>query len=181
MIFKFYKPEDIIHLCPSKRQIAAMQDWAEHQSERRQRRFAEYKAQVEHYWRLYPWLICSIILLALTCCAQTKYVVPNDTITQTNTRTITIQRDSIYLHDSIYVREYIQGDTVYRDKIVEHWKDRWLSRADTLQRCDTITITQTQTIKEPVKYVPGFYKWCAGILIVVVIGIIARIVIKVMK
>jgi len=122
-----------------------------------------------------------VVCVTLMSCGSQQIIVPNDTITQTQTKTKIIKRDSIYLHDSIYIREYVQGDTVFRDKLVEHYKDRWLSRIDTLMRCDTIRVTKTQTITEKVKYVPGFYKWCTAILILLVIGKIIMIVIKYLK
>jgi len=148
-----------------------MEDWAKNQSERIQCRFARFKIQVEKYWKLYPWLMSVVLCAMLMSCAHTQYVVPNDTTTNTNRYHGHYERDSIYLHDSIYVREYTKGDTVFIDKIVEHFKDRWLTRTDTLSQIDTVTITQTQTVtvSEKVKFVPGFYKWCTGILIVFVL------------
>jgi len=176
----FYDPKKIAHLCPSKRQIDAMEEAVQYMSERRQRRFANFKLQVEKFWRLYPWLMCVVVCAILMSCRSQQIIVPNDTITTTTTKTKTIERDSIYLHDSIYVREYIQGDTVFRDKLVEHWKDRWLTRIDTIMQHDTTTVKQTitQTIKEPVRYVPGFYKWCTGLFWLLVVGVIVKIALK---
>jgi len=122
--------------------------------------------------------IILILCAALMSCAHAKYIVPNDTITQTKTQTKTIERDSIFLHDSIYVREYTKGDTIFIDKIVEHFKDRWQTKIDTFARCDTITITQTQTIKEPVRYVPGFYRICTWICCIGVALLVLLLVLK---
>jgi len=179
----YYDPKKISNLCPGEKQLAAMEEAVQHMSERRQRRFANFKKQVEKFWQLYPWLMCFVVCVTLMSCRSQQIIVPNDTITQTQTKTKTIARDSIYLHDSIYVREYIQGDTVFRDKLVEHWKDRWLTRIDTVMQKDTTTVTQTitQTITEPVRYVPGFYKWCVAILVLLVVGKIIMIVIKYIK
>lgn len=78
-----------------------------------------------------------IIILAavamLAGCRTTKYVtVPEhhtDTVYQ-----VKQMRDSIYLHDSTFVREYVKGDTVRIVTEMWHtaWRDRW--RTDTVYR-----------------------------------------------
>ena len=68
--------------------------------------------------------------------------------------------DTIYRHDSVYIRESIRGDTVYLTHT--EYRDRWRIR----EVHDTIHNTQyiTQTIEHPPeKYVPKFYKWCTGL------------------
>jgi len=52
----YYDQKKIAHLCPGKKQLAAMEEAVQYMSERRKRRFANFKLQVEKYWRLYPWL-----------------------------------------------------------------------------------------------------------------------------
>ncbi len=69
----------------------------------------------------------------------------------------TIQRDSIYLHDSIFVR--IRADTVYLEKWHTRWRDRETVKTDTI----TLTETKTETVEKP--YVPSFYKFCAAFAI----------------
>lgn len=68
-----------------------------------------------------------------------------------------IQRDSIYLHDSIFVR--IRADTVYLEKWHTRWRDRETVKTDTV----TLTETKTETVEKP--YVPSFYKYCAAFAI----------------
>ena len=89
-------------------------------------------------------LLC--LVLSMISCTTTKYVeVPvthTDTLIQTK-----VQRDSIWKHDSIYLHEWMKGDTVYIEKT------RWLTdykerlRIDTVykSRIDTITKTITKT------------------------------------
>ena len=65
--------------------------------------------------------------------------------------------DTIVVHDSVFVREQIRGDTVYLTRT--EWRDRWRVRIER----DTIRETEyiTQTIEHPPeKYVPPFYKRC---------------------
>jgi len=86
-----------------------------------------------------------------------------------------IQRDSIYLHDSVsytyrparislpYNREGAgvcsPPDTVYLEKWHTRWRDRETVKTDTI----TLTETKTETVEKP--YVPSFYKYCASLAI----------------
>lgn len=103
--------------------------------------------------------LTAILLSAmlLTACRTTQ------TITDTNTNHVSnnIQRDSIYLHDSIFVR--IRADTVYLEKWHTRWRDRETVKTDTI----TLTETKTETVEKP--YVPSFYKYCAAFAILFVL------------
>ena len=65
--------------------------------------------------------------------------------------------DTIYLRDSVYIREVLKGDTVYLTRT--QYRDRWRTRLvhDTIR--DT-QIVEKVIEKPPEKYVPKFYKWC---------------------
>lgn len=95
--------------------------------------------------------------MLLTACRTTQ------TMTDTNTNHVSnnIQRDSIYLHDSIFVR--IRADTVYLEK----WHTRWRERETV--KTDTITLTETKTEMVEKPYVPSFYKYCAAFAILFVL------------
>ena len=86
--------------------------------------------------------------------------------------------DTIYRHDSVYVREVMRGDTVYLTRT--EWRDRWRTRLvhDTIR--DTQYITQTID-HPPEKYVPKFYKWCTGALWAVLGVLVVLIVLKVRR
>ena len=65
--------------------------------------------------------------------------------------------DTIYCHDSVFVREVMKGDTVYLTRT--EWRDRWRVRLVH----DTIHDTQyIERVVEhpPERYVPKFYRWC---------------------
>lgn len=80
------------------------------------------------------WILAALLL---TSCAATK-----QTTTETHEREYnstqhldslfksTLSRDSIYIHDSIYVRE--KGDTLY--KYVEKIRYKYITRQDTITR-----------------------------------------------
>ena len=66
--------------------------------------------------------------------------------------------DSTYHRDSIFVREYTRGDTVYLDR----WRDRWRER--TITHTDTIyQDKETVVHSPPERYVPRIVKWLAYI------------------
>lgn len=68
--------------------------------------------------------------------------------------------DTIYLHDSVYVREVMRGDTVYLTRT--EWRDRWRTRLvhDTVRHTEYV---DRVVEKPPERYVPKFHKWCTGL------------------
>ena len=82
--------------------------------------------------------------------------------------------DTIYLHDSMFVREVMRGDTVYLTRM--EWRDRWRTRVvhDTVRHTEYV---DRVVEKPPERYVPPFYKRCTvalwaivAIATIVVIG-----------
>lgn len=76
-----------------------------------------------------------------------------NSVSSSDTQHFSTHRDSIILHDSIFVREYVRGDTVYVDRVRDRWKEKLLVRTDTLVRCDTLV----QHISTPAT-IPRYYK-----------------------
>ena len=97
-----------------------------------------------------------------------------------------LQRDSIYLHDSIVVTYILgesgrageltrmgcrsgdnvvldgakrQSDTIFVER--EKWHTRW--REKEITRTDTVQVETTKTETIQVRYVPKFYKYCAAL------------------
>ena len=79
-----------------------------------------------------------IALLALSSCSTTKYVeVP---VTKTDTLIVTDhQRDSVYLHDSITIKQ--QGDTI--------WVQEWHTKYKLREVHDTTIVATHDTIARP--------------------------------
>ena len=100
-------------------------------------------------------IVIMFALCALTSCTTTKYV----TVPETHTDTLYIskmQRDSIWLHDSIHVTERQQGDTFFVE--VAKWKTKYIERL----RTDTLIEHHTDSIHYPVevvKEVPRKLTW----------------------
>ena len=87
-------------------------------------------------------LLFTLIIVALVGCKTKEYVtVP---VLHTDTlRVVQHHRDSIYLHDSTFVREYVQGDTVR--VVTEMWHTRFRDRLKT----DTIYRSRTDSVPVP--------------------------------
>lgn len=95
---------------------------------------------------------------------RSQQVMSTSTANHTATQ---VQRDSIYLYDSIFVR--IRADTVYLEKWHTRWRDRETVRSDTVQ----VETTKTETVQ--VRYVPKFYKYCAALTALLLIFILLRV------
>ena len=108
------------------------------------------------------------ILLALPSC---KSLDPAHLSTvNSQLLTVTHSHDTLIIRDSIFVREYVAGDTIFRDRI--QYRDRWRTQIihDTIIRTDSIT----QVIEHPPeRYIPPFYKRCTIILwIILAAGVV---------
>ena len=124
--------------------------------------------------------------MLLTACRTTQTMTDTDTNRVSNN----IQRDSIYLHDSVSYTyrpakislPYREGagvgsppDTVYLEKWHTRWRDRETVKTDTI----TLTETKTETVEKP--YVPSFYKYCAAFAILFVLFLLVRLVLYIKR
>jgi 6-phosphogluconolactonase/glucosamine-6-phosphate isomerase/deaminase len=99
------------------------------------------KTLIERVLRVWWMTALCVVLLALSGCS-TQYV-PVETVKTETERVVDIQRDSIYVLDSIYVRE--AHDTIYITKWRTEYKEAL--RIDTLniERIDTLnTIVEVE-------------------------------------
>lgn len=116
-------------------------------------------------------LFCLFICL-LTACKTTKYIEVPVITEKTHTEQI-LKHDSVYIQDSVFVNQYVKGDTVFRDK--EKIKLVRVAKHDTITKCDTIPkIIKVREVQQ-VKYVPDYYKtinWLFWIIVIFIVGII---------
>lgn len=84
-------------------------------------------------------LMVAFILIGLGACRSVQYV-PVESVRHDSVVTILHQRDSIYQHDSVYIKE--KADTL----LIERWHTRWRDRVSH----DTLYISKTDTIRVPV-------------------------------
>ena len=95
--------------------------------------------------------ICGMILIAFGSCRSIKYV-PIETIKNDSVYITQHQKDSIYIHDSIYQKE--KGDTV----LIEKWHTKYIEK----QVRDTLIQIERDTIPQPYPYeveVPAQLSW----------------------
>ena len=102
---------------------------------------------------LVVWMVVLFVLVLLSSCKQVEYVTVDKVLTDT-TYITKWQRDSIWLHDSIHVKE--KGDTVLVEKWHTQWRDRL--RVDTIYQATHDTIPQPYPI-ETVKLVEKDLNW----------------------
>lgn len=107
------------------------------------------------------WIWSVIVMLALSSCrvqAVTSSVNSTDSVRQCVAQ---LRVDSVYVRDSIYIRE--RGDTVFVDRWHVRWKERAATKADTVY-VESRELKIESRKAHPERYVPKFYKWCTGIL-----------------
>ena len=98
-----------------------------------------------HVFILMGAFIVALLICALFgSCTTMKYVPVPEYHTDT-VRIVQHQRDSIYLSDSIYVNDFVRGDTVY--KTTERWHTQWRERIVH----DTIYQSKRDSIPYPVE------------------------------
>ena len=94
----------------------------------------------------------------------------------TNLSTLDIRHsthtDTVVVHDSVFVREMIKGDTFYITRV--EWRDRWRTR---VERDTVVDVRVEKEVVQlpPERYVPKFYKrctWALWIIVALAIGLL---------
>ena len=94
----------------------------------------------------------------VTGCASTK-LSPTEVVQASHAdtlRIVQVQRDSIWLHDSVYVNQYQKGDTMYKEQT--KWHTKYIERLSH----DTIYAAKVDSIPVPypvIKEVPADLTW----------------------
>ena len=89
------------------------------------------------------WGLAVLIVISLLCGCKTVKYVPVPSVSVDSVYVDRWLRDSVYLHDSVFVNHYSKGDTVFVDKVVTRYryKDRW--------RYDTVAVVRTDSVQVP--------------------------------
>ena len=114
-------------------------------------------------------LTCAIIALITSCKTQST-IAGTAHIPQA-----TIIRDTVMQHDSIYVHEFMQGDTVYVTKYRDRWRDKVVNRTD------TVYVQPVQTAPQTPATIPRFYKDCTWGFWILLLLTFGRIAFRIMK
>ncbi len=98
--------------------------------------------------RIYIWISIAIALFLLFGCRNIKYV-PVETVRTDSLYFSVHERDSIYVHDSVYVKD--KGDTLFIDR----WHTRYLERVLN----DTVYIERVKVVEVPYPVEKKLTKW----------------------
>ena len=93
-----------------------------------------------------------LVCLMLAGCRTVRYV-PVETVRTDSVYVDRFTRDSVYLRDSVFVNRWMQGDTVFVDKVsVKYlYRDRW--------RHDTVAVVRRDSVQIPVPVEREFGWW----------------------
>lgn len=114
-------------------------------------------------------MVCLFICLLCAGCSPRvveTVVVRTDTLIQTK-----VKNDSVVMRDSVYVHEWMAGDTVYVEKV------KWVTKWENHLKHDTLYISKRDTVKVKdvvVKEVSKPMGWCAKTFMIV--GIVASLI-----
>lgn len=87
--------------------------------------------------------ILTLAVLLLTACKTKERIVTVEMVRTDTTYISRQQRDSIWLHDSVHVKEFMAGDTVY--VLRDRWKTKYVER----QVHDTCYVATHDTVPHP--------------------------------
>lgn len=127
------------------------------------------------WWSLLMMIAFLFVLavMALVSCTTTKIVEVERVRTDT-TYITKWQKDSVWLHDSVFVNQWMKGETVYVEKAVWHteWRDRL--QVDTIYQATRDTIPKpypvTEYVEKKLNWWQQFRLWLGNILLVVLLA-----------
>lgn len=94
---------------------------------------------------LIAFAVCVLLCALFGSCTTTEYVTV-EKIKHDTTYVSKVQRDSVWLHDSVFIKEWTAGDTVYRDRI--QWHTKYVEK----QVRDTIYQHRVDSVPQPYPY-----------------------------
>lgn len=94
------------------------------------------------------WAMIGATLCVMCSCARVQYV-PMESVKTDSVRVVDVQRDSIYVQDSVIVRE--KADTIF--------VTRWCTEYREALRVDTVQIVRTDSIQNVVEVERDFTPW----------------------
>lgn len=140
------------------------------------------KAYKGCFWSLVLSIVTFVIVsvLLLTSCTTTKVVEVEKVRTDT-TYITKWQRDSVWLHDSIRVRE--KGDSVWVERWHTQWRDRL--RVDTVYRATHDTIPapypETEYVEKELSWWQKLRLWLGNVVLLALLGVAIYYVVKCYK
>lgn len=128
-------------------------------------------------------MICTLISL-LSGCKSIKYI-PVETVRTDCVCVERYLRDSIYQRDSVFVNQWMVGDTVYQDKVI--WKYVYRDKV----RYDTVSILRSDSVRVPYPVEHKLTKWeevrltvggwAIAFIIIVILIVVGCLIYKIKK
>lgn len=125
-------------------------------------------------------VLAPLMCLLVFCSCKTKYV-PVETVKIDTIYINKLQRDSIYMYDSVFVKD--KGDTVFVEKYKYLYRDKLVR--------DTLYINRTDSVQVPYpvekeltkwqQFRMDFGGWAIGIVIITILVVVGRMVYKLKK
>ena len=118
-------------------------------------------------------LLCVLFLAVCSSCSRVQYV-PVESVRTDSVKILQQMRDSIYVHDSIFVKS--QGDTVY----INRYRYKYLDKV----RIDTMYVINVDSVRVPFPVERKLSRWervkqeVGGIAMGIVILAIGLIIIR---
>jgi hypothetical protein len=116
-------------------------------------------------------------MLALSALPSCRSVEHCSTVVQNGSELFSIVRsvDTVVVHDSVFVREMIKGDTFYITRV--EWRDRWHTR---VERDTVVDVRVEKEVVQlpPERYVPRFHKWCTRMFWLIVVATIIYLILR---
>lgn len=94
------------------------------------------------------WALVGVALCVMCSCTRVQYV-PVETTKLDSVRVVDVQRDSVYVYDSVYVREV--HDTIFITK--------WHTEYKEALRVDTFEVFRTDSIQNIIEVERDFTPW----------------------
>ena len=118
-------------------------------------------------------LLCALFLAVISSCSRVQYV-PVESVRTDSVKILQQIRDSIYVHDSVFVKS--QGDTVY----INRYRYKYLDKV----RIDTMYVINVDSVRVPFPVERKLSRWervkqeVGGIAMGIVILAIGLIIIR---
>lgn len=128
-------------------------------------------------------LVCILVSLFVGC-KSIRYI-PVETVTTDSIYVDRYLRDSIYQRDSVFVNQWMVGDTVYQDKVI--WKYVYRDKV----RYDTVSILRSDSVRVPYPVEHQLTKWeevrltvggwAIAFIIIVILIVVGCLIYKIKK
>lgn len=91
---------------------------------------------------------CVAVITSLTCCKSSGCTITEQDILHDTLILHHTKHDSIYERDSIYIREYMRGDTVFLDNVRIQYRYRDRIKRDSIYVAKRDTVTNIVTVEK---------------------------------